>query len=115
MRWRLGDVITENSGIAFSYLIASWADTVKSLTWCANAKYETQTDTGLDDLVKLHMKLVEDRLEESLGGFYFNLDSPESLLLVCQGNRLEKVGDDASGSEVTAHLSARRIFLRSYS
>lgn len=91
MRYRLGNTLSQNSGLVFTYLIGDWANTVKLLTWCGNAKADARTDTALDDLVRAHMKLSEDKIEASLHDFLFTLDSPEALGLVCETNRIEKV------------------------
>ena len=93
MRYRLGDTLAENAGMVFGYLIADWASSVKLLTWCANGKTEARTDTPLDELVRAHMKHSEERIEASLDHFFFTLDSPEALALVCETTRIEKVRD----------------------
>lgn len=92
MYYRLSCTRVENHNIIFSYLYnKTWSLVVKALTWCAAVKSVTRTDTPLDDLVKARMQQKEERLEKSLDGFNFVLDSPESLHLVCDPGRIEKV------------------------
>lgn len=91
MRYRLGDTLAENAGMVFSYLISDWSFSVKALTYCSNAKSDAHTDSPLDDLVRAHMNLTEERIEASLNHFFFTLDSPEALALVCDSTRLEQV------------------------
>lgn len=108
---RLGDALTENAGMVFNYLISDWSSSVKALTWCSNDKFGARTDTPLDDLVRIHMKLTEERIENSLNRLFFTLDSPEALGLVCESTRLEKVCDCTVQS---IHFLARRSHIRWY-
>ena len=91
MRSRLEETLAENAGMVFGYLKAEWTETIKGLTWCANTKSSPRTDSPLDDLVRAHMGLSEERIEASLERFFFTLDSPEALALVCETTRIEKV------------------------
>lgn len=90
---RLGDTLAENSGMVFNYLHSQWGFSVKALAWCTSRDLWARTDTPLDDLVRVHMKLTEERIEDSLNGFFFTLGSPEDIALVCESTRLEKVYD----------------------
>lgn len=91
MRDRLGDALVENVSMVFGYLKSPWAYTVKYLACRGSSISKLRTDTPLDDLVRQHMKMVEDRLEASLENFFYTLDSPESVALIFETVRLEKV------------------------
>lgn len=92
MKYKLGNSLSENSNMIFRYLNDSdWVGVTKMLTWCAAAKSVYRTDTTLDELVKARMQQKEARLEQSLEGFGFTLDSSEALRLVVDVGRPEKV------------------------
>lgn len=92
MELRINICLSENSLMIFRYLYDfDWVPTVKMLTWCAASKSVSRTDTPLDDLVKARMRQKEERLEQSLEGFGFALDSSESFRLVLDPGRPEKV------------------------
>jgi hypothetical protein len=104
MNWHIGNSLAENSNMIFRYLYDSnWTDVVKKLTCCAHDKFETRTDTMLDDLVKAHMAQKEEQLEKRLAGFNFYLDSPESISLVTDPGRIEKVSGERS--EILGRIS----------
>lgn len=95
VRWmyeRLSNTIAENHNIVFAHLYNSnWVDIVKQLIWSGAWSSVTKTDSPLDDLIKDRMSQKEDRLEKTLSNFNFVFDSPESLHLVTEAGRIEKV------------------------
>lgn len=92
MAERLGNTIADNHNIVLQHLDNwNWTEIIRLLTWSAAASSETKTDTSLDDLIKARMLRKEERLEKTLIGFNFALDTPESLHLITQAGRIEKV------------------------
>jgi hypothetical protein len=92
MEGLVGDVLVENSGISYHYLIGGqWSTIVHMLIRASDAKWYSYTDTSLDDLIAQHMEFNEKRLENSLARFSFHLDSADMVPLVCGKGRLGKV------------------------
>ena len=88
----LGDTLAENHSMIFRFLVdGDWMDVVTKLALSAHEKCTIRTDSSLDNLVKAHMAQKEEQLEKRLEGFNFYLDSPESMGLVTDPGRVEKV------------------------
>lgn len=87
----IGNTIAENHNIVFPYLFTDWIDPIQQLVWSGAMSTVTQTDSHLDDLIRNRMLQKEERLEKALDNFNFVFDSPESLHLVTEAGRIEKV------------------------
>ena len=92
MNEHLGNALAENNNMIYRYLTdGDWTGVVKKLAFSAHENSDCRTDSSLDYLVKAHMAQKEEQLEKKLEAFNFYLDAPESISLVIDSDRVEKV------------------------
>ena len=80
-----------NSRMIHFYFRGGWALELDRLVKCAMYKTWTMTYTPLDDLIKAQMEEKEKRLSLALNKICFDIDGAESLELVKESGRIEKV------------------------
>ena len=87
-----GSVATENTRMIMDYLEGPWWKSISLLTHAACSKAPAITDSPLDGFVTIRMAQKEERLTKELEKWYYTVDTPESMNLICGPARIEKVG-----------------------
>lgn len=82
-----------NPRMVHYYFRGRWAPELDRLVKCTMYKTWTTTSTPLDDLIRAQMKEKEKRLSLALERISFDIDGAESLELVKESGRIEKVSD----------------------
>ncbi|KAF8341559.1 uncharacterized protein EI90DRAFT_3034423, partial [Cantharellus anzutake] len=91
IRRKSHDVLVENNQFAINYVKQlMWSSTIAKMTWAVTMNTPATSESPLDKLVARSMEYKEEQLERALRRVHYNVDAPDSLVLISGPGRIEK-------------------------